>query len=92
MVCGLFSFYQKAKSEAIMARFKDFIPPKASVVRDGKSQQIDAVTLVPGDIVQVFAGEKIPADIRVLEASNLKVDNSSLTVWFFFFKSRNISS
>ena len=63
-----------------MAKFKDFIPPKATTIRNGDTKQIDAVSLVPGDIIKVREGDKIPADIRITEASAMKVDNSSLTV------------
>ena len=80
IVTGVFTFYQNSKSEAIMARFKDFIPPKANVIRGGEKKVVDAVTLVPGDIIEVATGSKIPADIRVLSAQEMKVDNSSLTV------------
>jgi sodium/potassium-transporting ATPase subunit alpha len=80
VVTGVFTFYQNSKSEAIMAKFKDFIPPKADAIRNGKKVVVDAVTLVPGDIITVSTGNKIPADIRILSASEMKVDNSSLTV------------
>ena len=63
-----------------MAKFKDFIPPKANAIRNGKPDSIDAVLLVPGDIVEVINGEKIPADIRIVSCSEMRVDNSSLTV------------
>jgi P-type E1-E2 ATPase len=66
-----------------MAKFKDFIPPRASVTRDGKDRPIDAINLVPGDIIKVREGDKIPADIRIVKAENMKVDNSSLTVFIF---------
>eukprot|EP01022_Parablepharisma_sp_SALTPOND_P000904 TRINITY_DN105225_c3_g1_i1.p3 TRINITY_DN105225_c3_g1~~TRINITY_DN105225_c3_g1_i1.p3 ORF type:complete len:318 (+),score=39.61 TRINITY_DN105225_c3_g1_i1:309-1262(+) len=80
LITSSFSFYQTRKSEAIMASFKDFIPPKASVLRGGKSYKADARNLVPGDIITVANGEKIPADIRIISANSMKVDNSSLTV------------
>lgn len=49
------------------------------VVRDGKDQVIDVKTIVMGDIVKVVAGEKVPADLRILSSSDLKVNNASLT-------------
>lgn len=63
-----------------MAKFKDFIPPEASVRRDSVMTPIAAFDLVPGDIVKVESGQKIPADIRILSSNQMKVDNSSLTV------------
>ena len=66
-VAATFSYYQTSKSAAIMAKFKDFIPPKALVIRDGNEASVDAVTLVPGDLVKVKGGDNVPADIRILE-------------------------
>ena len=62
-----------------MAQFKNFIPPKAFVYRDGVKKEIDAVKLVPGDIVEISTGDNIPADVVLVKASEMKVNNSSLT-------------
>ncbi len=62
-----------------MASFMDFIPPEANVKRGGRTEKIEAVNLVPGDIVVISGGDKIPADIRIISANSMKVDNSSLT-------------
>lgn len=66
-VAATFSYFQTSKSASIMAKFKDFIPPKALVIRDGNETSVDAVTLVPGDLVKVKGGDNVPADIRILE-------------------------
>jgi len=63
-----------------MAKFKDFIPPEAFVKRGPSFSKIAARLLVPGDIIKIESGNKIPADIRIISCSNMKVDNSSLTV------------
>jgi sodium/potassium-transporting ATPase subunit alpha len=76
---GCFSFYQEYKSAAIMEGFKSFLPQTCNVKRNGKVLAVDAVKLVPGDVVLVKAGDAIPADLRVMEATDFKVDNSSLT-------------
>eukprot|EP00741_Cyanophora_paradoxa_P006335 tig00000980_g6142.t1 len=76
---GTFAWYQEKQSGAIMDNFTKMLPTMARVVRDGRKEDVDAVQLVPGDIVEVLAGQKIPADIRIVEAANFKVDNSSLT-------------
>jgi magnesium-transporting ATPase (P-type) len=55
------------------------IADKVLCLRDGAVAPIDAVDLLPGDIVEVRAGDKVPADIRILSASDLKVNNASLT-------------
>ena len=62
-----------------MAKFKNFIPPKANVIRGARQTQLNASELVVGDIILVNNGDKIPADIRVIKCSEMKVDNSSLT-------------
>lgn len=79
LVTGIFSYIQDAKSQAVMEGFKNFLPAKCMVIRNSRSEEIEAKMLVPGDIVRVNSGQKIPADIRIFEASNFKVDNSSLT-------------
>lgn len=50
-----------------------------TVFRDGNMQTVVASSLVPGDILKVTGGEKVPADVRILEAHDLKVNNASLT-------------
>jgi sodium/potassium-transporting ATPase subunit alpha len=62
-----------------MAQFKNFIPPRALVIRNGHETGIEASKLVPGDLVLVKGGENIPADIRIIECHEMKVDNASLT-------------
>jgi len=79
VVSALGSFIQNYKSEAIMENFKNFIPPQATVIRDGEQQRLGASTLVPGDILIIKEGDKIPADIRVITCTEMRVDNSSLT-------------
>lgn len=49
-----------------MTSFKNFIPPKCTTYRNGKKVQINASELVPGDIVEIKSGDRIPADIRII--------------------------
>jgi sodium/potassium-transporting ATPase subunit alpha len=82
VVCltSVFAWYQESSSAAIMEGFKKFLPTIVSAVREGRQLQVKAETLVPGDIIKVNMGGKLPADIRVIEASNdLLANNSSLT-------------
>lgn len=79
MITGCFQYYQEGKSSAIMKAFKTMIPQEAIVIREGKEEAMPAQNLVVGDIVRVTIGNRIPADIRILEVQGLKVDNSSLT-------------
>jgi len=78
-VSGICSFYQDFKSDRIMESFKDMIPRQCHVTRNGQRQEMQVAELVVGDIVEVKYGDLIPADIRILESHDFKVDNSSLT-------------
>merc|ERR1711970_673073 len=69
----------EAKSSKIMESFKNLVPQQAMVIRDGKKSLIEARMLVLGDVVAVKGGDRIPADLRVISANSMKVDNSSLT-------------
>jgi len=79
IVTAIFSYYQESKSSKIMESFKNMVPQYALCLRDGEKQTIKAEELTLGDIVEVKFGDRIPADIRILESRGLKVDNSSLT-------------
>ncbi|KAM4652188.1 potassium-transporting ATPase alpha chain 2-like [Discoglossus pictus] len=79
VMTALFAYYQEAKSTNIMAGFKNMVPQQALVLRDGKRLEMIAEELVIGDIVYIKGGDKIPADLRILESQGCKVDNSSLT-------------
>ncbi|KAG2500240.1 hypothetical protein HYH03_001818 [Edaphochlamys debaryana] len=78
-ISSTFAYFQEAKSLAIMDGFKSLIPKKCKAIRDGHATVLDAVELVPGDLVEFQEGDQVPADIRVIDSYNLKVDNSSLT-------------
>merc|ERR1712055_235691 len=79
-VTGIFSYYQESKSAKIMEGFKNLVPQYALVRRNnGEKLTIPADTLTLGDIVEVKFGDRVPADLRVIEARQFKVDNSSLT-------------
>lgn len=70
---------QEGKAEEALAALRKLAAPDATVIRDGLQQSIPASEVVPGDIVILEAGNYIPADVRLVEAVNLKVDESSLT-------------
>ena len=79
LITGTFSYYQESKSSRIMDSFRNMIPHYALCIREGQKLTIKAEDLTLGDIVEVKFGDRIPADIRILESSGFKVDNSSLT-------------
>jgi len=79
-VTGIFSYYQESKSAKIMEGFKNLVPQFALVRRNGGEKiTVKAEELTLGDIVEIKFGDRCPADLRILEARGLKVDNSSLT-------------
>ncbi|XP_048588612.1 sodium/potassium-transporting ATPase subunit alpha-2 [Nematostella vectensis] len=79
VVTACFSYYQESKSSKIMDSFKNMVPQEATILRDGKKVVKNAEQVVIGDIIFVAIGDRVPADIRVIESKGFKVDNSSLT-------------
>merc|ERR1712227_202624 len=79
IITGVFQYFQEAKSSKIMESFKNMVPQQALVIRNGEKKTLVAREIVLGDIIEVKGGDKIPADIRVIQSNSMKVDNSSLT-------------
>jgi len=79
VITGIFSYYQESKSSKIMESFKNMVPQYAICLREGEKLTLKAEELTFGDIIEVKFGDRLPADIRILEARGFKVDNSSLT-------------
>jgi P-type Ca2+ transporter type 2C len=73
------SFIQEYRAERAMEALKRMAAPTASVLRDRMEIEISATELVPGDIILLRTGDKIPADARLIDAVNLKTDEASLT-------------
>ena len=73
------SYIQESKAAALMSQFKNFIPPRAMVFRSGVKLEVNAAELVPGDIVEVSIGDNVPADVVLIQSSQMKVNNASLT-------------
>ncbi|XP_064640743.1 calcium-transporting ATPase type 2C member 1-like isoform X2 [Lineus longissimus] len=73
------AFIQEYRSEKSLEALKKLVPPKCHCVRGGRIETFLARELVPGDIVQISIGDKVPADIRLFEAVDLMIDESSLT-------------
>lgn len=71
--------YQENKAESSLEALKKLSAPNTMVVRDGESKDVPTNELVPGDIVILETGDIIPADLRLIEAVNLKIQESSLT-------------
>jgi magnesium-transporting ATPase (P-type) len=65
--------FQEGKAEAAAEAIKAMLSSSASVLRDGERKSIDAEEVVPGDVIFIKSGDKIPADIRLISTSNLQV-------------------
>lgn len=78
-ITGIFGFYQEWVNVSIIEGFQKLTPKFATVVRDGESIVISSEQVVLGDLVELKAGEWIPADLRLVQAQSLKVDNSAIT-------------
>lgn len=72
-------YWQEYKAETVLEGLRHYITTKARVKRDGQEKEIDAVGLVPGDIVLLSPGDRMPADGRLLHANGLEIDESVLT-------------
>ncbi|MEA1891840.1 MAG: cation-transporting P-type ATPase [Campylobacterota bacterium] len=75
----IIGYIQEVKAQEAIESLKKMMNTEAVVIRDGKKISILSCGLVPGDIVLLESGSKVPADMRLLEAKNLKVDESMLT-------------
>jgi len=75
----LLGFFQEYRAEKALEALKKMAAHTATVIRGGVESEIPARELVPGDIVVLSVGDKIPADLRLLEAVNLQVDETALT-------------
>ncbi|XP_033353676.1 sodium/potassium-transporting ATPase subunit alpha-like [Bombus vosnesenskii] len=79
LVTAMFSHYQESKSSRIIESFQQMLPQKTKVLRDGEKKVLSVAELVIGDIVLLETGDRVPADIRILECQGLKIDNASIT-------------
>ncbi len=73
------SFVQQRRSERSLEALRDLSSPRALALRDGKPQRIEARELVVGDVVLLAEGDRVPADVRLIETSSFAVDESLLT-------------
>jgi calcium-translocating P-type ATPase len=72
-------FLQEGKAEQALAAIRHMLAPKATVWRDGRRQTVAGESLVPGDMVLLEAGDRVPADLRLIESRALAVDEAVLT-------------
>lgn len=79
LVNASLGFYQEFRAESALEKLNTYVRERARVVRDGSEQEIDSAQLVPGDIIHLAYGSRVPADARLLESNNLSVDEAVLT-------------
>ncbi|MCP0886704.1 cation-transporting P-type ATPase [Ligilactobacillus sp. WILCCON 0076] len=79
IINGCFSFWQEYRAGKATAALKDMLPAYTRVIRENEEKKILAQELVPGDIVKLEEGDDIPADIRLIHATDVRVDQSTLT-------------
>ncbi len=79
VINALVGFIQEGRAEKALDAIRDMLAPTALVERDGRRRQVPAEELVPGDIVLLRAGDKVPADLRVLTAHGLQAQEAALT-------------
>lgn len=79
LVNALVGFFQEAKAEKALSSLASSMRVSVVVVRAGESSTIDAGELVPGDLVVLHSGDKVPADVRIIGSKELRLDESALT-------------
>jgi magnesium-transporting ATPase (P-type) len=79
LVNAVIGFLQEGKAENALEAIRDMLAPKANVIREGHRRTVPGGELVPGDIVLLESGARAPADIRLIDVKNLKIDEAVLT-------------
>ena len=79
VINALFGLLQEGKAERALAAIRHLLKIRCITLRDGERHQLDSDLLVPGDVVLLESGDKVPADLRLLEGHNLSVQESALT-------------
>ena len=79
IIVGTVAFIQELKSEEAIEALHTLVPNRCNVVRNGQTSNINAEELVPGDIIMLHTGDRVPADGRIIKCSGLYADESSLT-------------
>lgn len=79
LVNAVIGFLQEGKAENALEAIRDMLAPKASVIRDGHRKTVPGDELVPGDVVLLEAGARVPADIRLIDVRSMRIDEAVLT-------------
>ncbi len=79
VINAIIGFIQEGKAESALDAIRAMLSPRARVQRDGVSHDIDSAELVPGDLVLLASGDRVPADLRLVEVKQLRVEEAALT-------------
>ncbi len=79
IINAIIGFTQEIKAEESVRALKQLVVARARVIRDGHEQEVDATGLVPGDLVLLASGVRVPADLRLLQTNELRIDEALLT-------------
>ncbi len=79
LIIALIGFIQEGKAEKALDSLKQMLSPMANVLRDGRKRELPAKELVPGDIVRLGSGDRVPADLRLLQVSRFRTQEAALT-------------
>jgi len=79
LINAIIGFIQEGRAEKALDAIRDMLAPNAVVLRDGHRVTVPATELVPGDIVVIEAGDKVPADLRLLDVHALRIEEAALT-------------
>jgi len=72
-------FYQESKAEKALSKLKTYLKQRTRVIRDGHEREIDAEEIVPGDLIRLAQGDRVPADSRIVFVNDFQVDEAILT-------------
>lgn len=79
IVNSALGFYQEYKAEKAISELRTYLKQRSRVIRDGRDSEIDAVHLVPGDVMRLSQGDRVPADGRLIYANDVQIDEAVLT-------------
>lgn len=79
VVNAIIGYIQEGKAEKALEAIQDMVAPRASVLREGKRITLDAYSIVPGEIIMLEAGDRVPADLRLVHAKSLRIEEAALT-------------
>lgn len=79
IVNAIIGFIQEGKAESALNAIRAMLSPRATVIRASQRREIDAAELVPGDVVALASGDRVPADVRLLDVRELRIEEAALT-------------